>query len=712
MTFVNLSLLAGAAMIAVPIVLHLIMRQQPRRVEFPALRFIQKQHDVNQRRLRLRHLLLLLLRMLAIAFLAFALARPSMKLSGGALGSQEAPVAAAMLFDTAPRMGYRQDNQTRLEAAQEMGLWLLAQLPRESQFAVLDARPGPAAFQADRGAAVERIERLEPAADAQPMPVALEEALRLLQKSGLSRKEVYLFTDLSRGGWPEGANNVLRQRMSELPDVTFYVIDVGATEPSNSALGELRLSGEVLSNRSPLSLGVEVSRRGTVDQRSVELYLLDSERNPQKRSEQSISLGPGESQEIVFRLGSLEVGTHQGLVRIVGQDGLAADDVRYFTVEVRPAWRVLIAAPEPADRYAVYLGESLAPETFRQRGQARYDCRVVSLEALASQSLEGFAAVFVLDPTPQPPAVWKKLRDYAADGHGVAVFLGRNAMPIDSFHHPLAQEVLAGKPLRQARAPAGDVALAPTDYQHPILRVFREHAGSVPWDAFPVFRYWQLSEPAEGVGVVLPYSDGRPAILERPVGTGRVLTMTTPISDRPNQDAWNLLPVGEAWPFVILANETASYLVGSAEQQLNYLAGQPAMIHLDGDQKRRTFLLTAPGDLQFSLTADLKQNVLVVTSTDQAGNYRLQAGGRAEGVERGFSVNLAMDQTRLDRVNEQQLGKFFEPRDYRLARTTEQLERDVSTARVGRELFPSLIVIVALLLGMEYVLANRFYRKQ
>ena len=62
MTFLHLTLLAGTALVALPIVLHLIMRRRPTRLEFPALRFIQKRHDVNRRRLRLRHLLLLLLR--------------------------------------------------------------------------------------------------------------------------------------------------------------------------------------------------------------------------------------------------------------------------------------------------------------------------------------------------------------------------------------------------------------------------------------------------------------------------------------------------------------------------------------------------------------------------------------------------------------------------------------------------------------------------
>ena len=106
MTFVNLSLLAGTLLIAVPIVLHLIMRRRPTRMEFPALRFIQHRADANRRRLQLRQLLLLLLRAGVIALLALALARPSVRLAG-ALGSQESPVAAALVFDAAPHMEYR-----------------------------------------------------------------------------------------------------------------------------------------------------------------------------------------------------------------------------------------------------------------------------------------------------------------------------------------------------------------------------------------------------------------------------------------------------------------------------------------------------------------------------------------------------------------------------------------------------------------------------
>ena len=143
-----------------------------------------------------------------------------------------------------------------------------------------------------------------------------------------------------------------------------------------------------------------------------------------------------------------------------------------------------------------------------------------TLDELAERPLADYAAVCLLDPTPLEPATWQKLADFAAEGHGVAIFLGRNASPIDSFNGPQAQELLPGKLLRQARRPDGDLYLAPRDFQHPILAAFRGQAGSIPWDAFPVFRYWEFGRAPAGVSVVLPYSDGRPGAVRAAGGPG------------------------------------------------------------------------------------------------------------------------------------------------------------------------------------------------
>jgi len=709
MTFLNPLLLAGTALVAVPIVLHLIMRRKPQHLEFPALQFVQTRHETNQRRLRLRHLLLLLLRAGAIAILAFALARPSMKLSG-VFGSRETPVAAALVFDTSPRMEYRHKNVTRLEAAKGLGLWLLAQLPRDSQIAVFDTRLGPGVFQVDHGAAKQRIERLDVVANSQALTSVLDEVLQLLGRSDLARKEVYVFSDLARTAWPADSAGQLRDRAGDVPGVGVYVIDVGVEDPTDFALGEVRLSGQVLSSRSPLEVQTDLTHTGPGGARTVELYLLGADRKPQKRSQQSVTLESNASQQVEFTTGALEVGTHQGLVQIVGQDALGCDDTRFFTVEVKPAWPVLVAAPKPAERYALFLTQALAPASFRRTGQARFDCRVITLDELSGQNLESYAAVCLLDPTPLEPAVWQKLADFASDGQGVAIFLGRNARPIDSFNQSKAQELLPGKLVRQARRP-DDSFLAPRDLQHPLLAAFRGHSDSVPWDAFPVYRYWQLDALHQGVHVVVPFTDGRPAILERPLGSGRVLTMTTPVSDRPDQTPWNLLPVGNSWPFVILANQMMSYLVGSGDRQLNYYAGQTAVVPLAPQRRRQSYLLTTPAGIKFRLSSDPKEDVLVVSSADQPGNYRIRAGGRESGVDCGFSVNLAPEQTRLARLTNDELAEVFGPMEYRVAQNRNQIERDQQHGRVGQELFPLLIALVALMLGLEYFVANRFYRK-
>jgi len=398
----------------------------------------------------------------------------------------------------------------------------------------------------------------------------------------------------------------------------------------------------------------------------------------------------------------------------VGADGLACDDKRFFTVETTPAWRVLLVAPPPADRYAVFLAEALAPAVFRRTGRARFDCRVIAIDRLAAEPLESYGAVCLLDPQPLQADTWRRLADYVADGGGLAVFLGRNAERIASFNQSAAQEVLAGRLVRQARRPDGDLYLAPDDFQHPVLNSFEDLAGTVPWGDFPVFRYWQLEEPGEGVDVLAAYTDGRPAILERPLGRGRTVTVTTPVSDLPDRTAWNLLPVGDAWPFLILANDLMSYLVGASEQELNYFAGQAAVLRLDPQKEHRSYVLSALDSadaVDVRITPDLKEHLLVVTSTDQVGNYRVRAGGSSSGVDRGFSVNLALEKTNLERVDREQLDEVFGSHPYQVARDRDQLEIKVAEGRVGRDLFPLLIVAVAVLLAAEHVLANRFYRE-
>jgi hypothetical protein len=78
MTWLHPALLFGFAVVAAPVLLHLLMRQKPKKLVFPALRLVEQRKRETSRRFRLRHLWLLILRMAALAALVAAVARPTL----------------------------------------------------------------------------------------------------------------------------------------------------------------------------------------------------------------------------------------------------------------------------------------------------------------------------------------------------------------------------------------------------------------------------------------------------------------------------------------------------------------------------------------------------------------------------------------------------------------------------------------------------------
>ena len=142
MSFIHPYLLAGLVLAGLPVLVHLVMRQKPRQLPFPAFRFLKRRLHANRRRLRLQHLLLLALRMAVIAALCLALVQPSVK-SSGVSGSVDQPVAAVFLFDTSPRMEYVVGDEPRLKAARRYAEGLLAEMDDKSRVAVLDSSDDP-----------------------------------------------------------------------------------------------------------------------------------------------------------------------------------------------------------------------------------------------------------------------------------------------------------------------------------------------------------------------------------------------------------------------------------------------------------------------------------------------------------------------------------------------------------------------------------------
>ncbi len=783
MAFVNLSLLLGGLLTAIPVVLHLVMRQQPKRLIFPAMQFLRQRRETNRRKLQLKHWLLLGLRCGAIVLLALAFARPSVlsavagqwmlialvgvgvlvvgglttasivqqkgKLLVGALtaitlvsvvafvamvvgsvnqnagvllGDEQAPVAAVMIFDTSPHMEYRYQNQTRSDVAQEMGNWLIGQFPPDSEVAVLDSRQSPAVFAVDLASARKAIDRLQVTEVSQTLPSVVLNGLSLLASSDRTRKEVYLFTDLASSAWQDPTGS-LAKALESNASVLLYVVDVGVLEPSNAALGPLRLSSESLAKSNELRVSTQVLSVGATGPQVVELLLEDydptlpiivdgatkvPELRPRGREE--VTLATGESQRMEFRLGGLESGVHHGVVRLSGSDGLDADNLRHFAIEVKNAWPLLVVVPDNAT--ASLFTEAIAPFEFEQTGQARFACTLVSQSSLANRELESYTAVCLLDPEPIPSVVWEQLGRYVRAGGGLAVFLGHNAQATTSFNEPAAQQLLGGQLARVWRSADRSLFLAPDRYDHPVMAPFRDRTTSVPWDAAPVFKHWVLDPMNDETGTVVSYSNGKPAIVERAVGRGRVVTVTTPVSDalRPaDHTAWNELPTSdEAWPYLVLVNELMLHLTDSSGVRLNYTAGETAVLPNDSRIHPDRYQLFTP--LEQPQEARAQEGEVIVRFTEHAGAYRLK--GLKDGpLARGFAVNLLPEATDLTRLTREQLDSRLGPGRYQLARDKDEIELEVGEARVGREFYSHLLVLLAVVLGLEQLMANRFYRK-
>src|SRR3954469_12366002 len=105
MNFLAPAFLAGLAAIAVPVIIHLINRERKVVVEFPSLMFLQRIPYRSVRRQKIRHLLLLILRCLAVALLVAAFARPFFQKRQNAISTTGAR-EVVILLDRSSSMGY------------------------------------------------------------------------------------------------------------------------------------------------------------------------------------------------------------------------------------------------------------------------------------------------------------------------------------------------------------------------------------------------------------------------------------------------------------------------------------------------------------------------------------------------------------------------------------------------------------------------------
>ena len=135
MGFLAPLLLGFAAFAGVPLAVHLLRRRVSRRVDFPAVRYLTRMEQEHSKELKLRHRLLLFLRVLAVVALALAAARPIANLAG--LG--HAPLSLALLIDNSMSSSAVRDGRAVIDDLRADALELIGTLTPDDRAWIVTA---------------------------------------------------------------------------------------------------------------------------------------------------------------------------------------------------------------------------------------------------------------------------------------------------------------------------------------------------------------------------------------------------------------------------------------------------------------------------------------------------------------------------------------------------------------------------------------------
>src|SRR5262245_4221364 len=250
MNFLYPAFLIGGLAIAIPIVLHFLRRDVAPEVPFSAVRLLRRSPIARSRRRRLRDILLLAARVIALLLLATAFARPYI------IGASSTSMLRIIAIDRS----FSMDAPGRFARALDLARRAVDASSPGDRIAVVAfddhaetiAAPGPA------GAARAALAGLTPGFGATKYAEALARAAEI---AAGDEGRLIVVTDMQRAGWESDERAVLPANLS------LDVRDVGAL-PANLAVTGIRVASDrvvatVLNTGSQVRSGqVRVERDG------------------------------------------------------------------------------------------------------------------------------------------------------------------------------------------------------------------------------------------------------------------------------------------------------------------------------------------------------------------------------------------------------------------------------------------------------------------
>ena len=696
MTFDAPWMLAGLLGLLVVLWLH-FRRPNDQVIRFPAVGILA---DVSRRRaprLKLRRIVLLALRCLAVAAVAVAMARPGIAVRRpGGLRSGMALAQVIVIDDSLSMRQKGADGVTAFTRGKELAMAELRRLrPGDASAIALSGNPARAvirepSFDLDQVAAA--IRGLAPGFRSGDIETALHLAARQLEESPLAEREVILITDLAESGW-------LDRELAWSRDAGFGFRVVSAADdrtPPNVAVDRVRIEPTGEGAAREVVVEAQVTNHGDRDLEGAEV-VLELEGREEARGSLDV---PAHGQAVKrFSHRFSDDGVRRGLVRIAG-DALAEDGVRHFTFNVRPALKVLVVdgdyRPGSYRDEAFYLMLALdAPMTHEMPIAATAS----DLETAAAGPISGYDVVVLAGVDELPPSLAARIVEFVRGGGGLLAAPGSGGGQLSGLEAILPGEVRSVSGARRGDKPR---RLGAVNRVHPIFAAFAE--GPTGLEETRVFSHVLVEpDPALDRSVIAELSGGAPLLLERRSGHGTTLLLTTTL-DRD----WTDLPIRPG--YLPLVQRSMRYLANRLGERTARptLVGRGVDLEVSGGMRR--LLVVDPGGEETTFSAgDLADRPSVrFDGTDAPGSYRVFAeipeqGGLAELPALAFSVETDPAESDLShKVTAERV-------DSTAAGTT---AGGAAVAVEGRfPIWPYLLVAAAVLLILETLLAGLGLRR-
>lgn len=514
MHFLNSSLLwLLAPLVGLPLLIHWLNSRYPKKFPFSSIDDIRKTMAGRSRIFRWRHLLMMLLRALAILALLLAFLKPVVA-NRTALDGKKRHVI--LMVDHSLSMDHSENGTSARSRARAEVKRLLDSLDAGDVFHLIRVDHSPtAAFTAwstNKAAALNFLDASPPPLTRADFPSANKLATSLV-KDAKNPPDIYCFSDFQRQDWSDVAFDSLPEN-SRL----YFVSATENPQRGNRAVTSLTLGPGAVIAGGECEVKVRIANHSPAPWTGK----IEAGFSPAHLREKSTTLAPWSEGDVVFPV-PVPSGGLLKLTASLPKDDLPADDARHLVVQVSEREEVILLTGGENDQSALLFLTTAVDPYGGEKGI--YRAKQLPPEALNPAALAASSRMIASRLPLLDDAQAGTLVTYLRGGGGMILFLDG---PADAANLKKLGDLSGAElPLRPTEKldslnlPGGTMRVASGDFRSRFLRLFE----GVRRQNLAHLEFYDLYHAAAtGTGkILLKYADGTPALTESTVGLGTLL---------------------------------------------------------------------------------------------------------------------------------------------------------------------------------------------